>query len=75
MKILGVVLSEFHRKEGFQMAAYDPPENPLTKEQFTLYSDFILPRNSFCGRVLALEFLADYFLVVYPILSKLPEED
>lgn len=75
MNILGVVLSEFHQKEGFRMASRDPLDNPLTEEQFKLYSDMILTRGSLCGRILAIEFLADYFLVVCPILSKVPEWD
>ena len=40
------------------MASRDPQDNPLTEEQFKLYSDMILTRGSLCGRILAIEFLA-----------------
>jgi hypothetical protein len=54
MNILGVILSEFHHKEGRRLVASDPPENLLSKEQFKLHCDLILPRGSLCGRILAI---------------------
>lgn len=47
-----------------------PTDTVLTKEQFALYSDLILPREELCDRILAIEFKDDYFLVVKPLLSK-----
>lgn len=56
MKILGISISEFHDKAGFQLVESVPPDTVLTKEQFTLYSDLILPREELCDRILAIEF-------------------
>jgi hypothetical protein len=54
MKILGISLSEFHDKAGFQLVRSVPQVTVLTKEQFNLCSDLILPREEMCDRLLAL---------------------
>jgi hypothetical protein len=45
MKILGAFLTDFHEKIGFRLVVSDPPETPLTPEQFKLYSGLIQPRE------------------------------
>ena len=75
MRVVGVSLSEFHDKAGFQLVTSLPEDSPLSPLQFKLYSDLVLPREELCGRTLTIEFMDQYFLVVRPLLSTNRDQD
>lgn len=75
MKIQGAFLTDFHKVAGLRLVVSDPVETPLTPEQFKLYSGLIQPREELCDRVLAVEFLDEYYLVACPQVSKSREWD